>query len=119
MDDQAEPSEADLSGDGGRSLRMSVDRGPEVVVMRLAGELDAETSPALRDELVRLIDGSVPRLDLDLSELRFVDSVGLSVLVSGHHRAKSHDVPYRLVNVAPACRRILEITRLDEILTLE
>ena len=33
-------------------------------------------------------------------------------------RAKSQSVPYRLVNVAPGCRRILEITRLDAILSV-
>jgi anti-sigma B factor antagonist len=108
----------EASAEGGRSLELLVERGPDVVVLRLVGELDASTGLALRDELVRLIDGSIPALDLDLSELNFVDSVGLSVLVSGHHRAQSHAVPYRLVNVAPGCRRILEITRLDDILTI-
>jgi anti-sigma B factor antagonist len=108
----------DPGGENARSLDLTVETGSDVVVLRLSGELDATTSPGLRDELVRLIDSSVQALDLDLSELRFVDSVGLSVLVAGHHRARSQDVPYRLVNVAPGCRRILEITRLDAILTV-
>jgi anti-sigma B factor antagonist len=105
--------------DGERSLRIETETTPVAVVVHLDGELDASTAPALRDELVRLIDGSVRVLDLNLSRLRFVDSVGLSVLVSGHHRARSQDVSYRLVDVAPPCRRILEITRLDTILTVE
>jgi anti-sigma B factor antagonist len=107
------------SGESARSLDLSVETGPDGVVLHVDGELDATTSAGLRDELVQLIDSGVGAIDLDLSQLRFVDSVGLSVLVSAHHRARSEDVPYRLVNVAPGCRRILEITRLDAILTVQ
>jgi anti-sigma B factor antagonist len=105
-------------GEHARSIDLRVATGDAGVVLYVSGELDATTSPRLREELVSLIDGGVAALDLDLSELGFVDSVGLSVLVSAHHRARSEGVPYRLVNVAAGCRRILEITRLDAILTV-
>lgn len=108
----------ETGGEGGRSLQLTVERRPDAVTLLLSGELDASTGPTLRDELVRLIDSAIPSLELDLADLDFIDSVGLSVLVAGHHRAKSENVPYRLVNVAPGCRRILEITRLDAILNV-
>jgi anti-sigma B factor antagonist len=105
-------------GESARSIDLTVEEGPAGSIVRVAGELDATTSPRLRAELVRLIDDGTPAIDLDLSQLQFVDSVGLSVLVSAHHRARGEGVSYRLINVAPGCRRILEITRLDAILTV-
>jgi len=55
--------------------------GPDVAVLRLTGELDADTAPKLHATLADLLDRPVPRIVVDLSDLKFCDSVGLSAFI--------------------------------------
>ena len=55
--------------------------GPDVAVLRLTGELDADTAPKLHATLADLLDRPVPRIVVDLSDLKFCDSVWLSAVI--------------------------------------
>jgi anti-anti-sigma factor len=78
--------------------------------LRLIGEVDLSTAPYLSDALAELNgDGDVT---LDLSEMTFIDSSGLVVIVA---YARSLDGPkVVLTNASDATRRILELTNLDD-----
>jgi anti-sigma B factor antagonist len=57
------------------------DHGPGIAVLRLAGELDADTAGTLHATLAGLIERPVPRIIVDLADLKFCDSIGLSAFV--------------------------------------
>ncbi|HET6534481.1 MAG TPA: STAS domain-containing protein [Actinoplanes sp.] len=59
-----------------------VDHRCDVAVLRLRGELDADTAPQLHATLADLLERPVPRIVVDLSDLKFCDSVGLSAFVT-------------------------------------
>ena len=61
------------------------DTRSDVAVLRLSGELDADTSNRLRDLLAELLERPVPRIVVDLTDLKFCDSVGLSAFVTAKH----------------------------------
>ena len=54
----------------------------DVAVLRLSGELDADTSAILHELLAELLERPVPRIVVDLADLKFCDSVGLSAFVT-------------------------------------
>src|SRR3954447_6721119 len=54
----------------------------DVAVLHLKGELDAETSAKLRSTLADLLERPVPRIVVDLTDLKFCDSVGLSAFIT-------------------------------------
>ncbi|MEV6601382.1 STAS domain-containing protein [Actinoplanes sp. NPDC051346] len=58
------------------------DHRTDVAVLRLSGELDADTAPKLHDLLADLLERPVPRIVVDLSALNFCDSVGLSAFIT-------------------------------------
>jgi len=58
------------------------DTSSAVAVLRLSGELDADTAPKLRDMVAELLERPVPRIVVDLSDLKFCDSVGLSAFIT-------------------------------------
>ena len=58
------------------------DLRPDVAVLRLSGELDADTSVRLHQLLAELLVRPVPRIVVDLSDLKFCDSVGLSAFIT-------------------------------------
>ena len=54
----------------------------DVAVLRLSGELDADTAARLHELLAELLERQVPRIVVDLSDLKFCDSVGLSAFIT-------------------------------------
>lgn len=78
--------------------------------LALAGELDLATAGSVSAELERLEATGVP-LRIDLSELEFIDSTGIAILVGVHNRLENRlqVVP----SPAPEVRRVLAITGLD------
>jgi anti-sigma B factor antagonist len=55
--------------------------GADNVRLSLAGELDATTAPHLKPTLDRLVARAPWRVEIDLSRLRMIDSVGLGALI--------------------------------------
>ena len=100
--------------DTGRELRIEV-RGGSPVSVRVVGDLDLRTAPALRDRIQEL--GPVDVI-VECDELHFVDSTGVSLLVRMHHDLRSRGRTLRLRGVAGVPRRTLEILGLTETLGL-
>jgi anti-sigma B factor antagonist len=89
-------------------------RGP---VVRLSGEIDIATAPELR-ECLESLDGQA--VTIDFSDVTYMDSSGVNVLVEAIKRA--HDgggVPPVLRGVQPNQMRILELTGVAELLTVD
>jgi anti-sigma B factor antagonist len=58
------------------------DHRSDIAVLHLRGELDAETAAQLHATLADLLERPVPRIVVDLSDLKFCDSVGLSAFIT-------------------------------------
>ena len=58
------------------------DHRSDVAVLHLKGELDADTASQLQAALADLLERPVPRIVVDLTELKFCDSVGLSAFIT-------------------------------------
>jgi anti-sigma B factor antagonist len=84
-------------------------------VLAVRGEIDAFTSPRLRERLAELMDDGHFALVVDLEGVDFMDSTGLGVLVSSLKRAKEHGGELSLVCTSPQILRVLSITGLDRV----
>lgn len=58
------------------------DPSSDVAVLRLRGELDVDTTSKLHDLVAELLERPVPRIVVDLTDLKFCDSVGLSAFIT-------------------------------------
>jgi anti-sigma B factor antagonist len=90
----------------------------DIVVLVISGPMDVETTPGLRDSLVRLVDEGRHRLVLDLSGVDFIDSIGLGVIVGMVHRLRPHDGSLALAAPSPQARNVLEITQLVRVVAV-
>ena len=70
----------------------------DVAVVILAGEVDLYTAPRFREVLLQTIDEGAVRVVIDLTDVSFIDSTALGVLVSGGKRLQQSDgrAGYRL-----------------------
>ncbi len=95
-----------------------VETSPGLATAKLVGELDLYTAPCLHDGLSSLFDDGVRTVELDLSELDFIDSTGLAELVLALKRSREHGGDLVLRSPRPSTFRVLEIAGLDHIFTV-
>ena len=91
-----------------------------ITVVRLSERIDAVTAPALRRQLEDKLEAGARNFVLDLSEVPFMDSAALAVMVSLLKRARQADGDVKMV--APkleAARRILELTKFDRVFDMK
>lgn len=96
-----------------------VERSGDSAAARLSGDLDIVTSDDVKRELVELVDQGHHALTLDLSDVGFVDSSGLGVLVAVHRHTANRGGDFVVRSAPPQVRRLFEITRLDDFLTVD
>jgi RND superfamily putative drug exporter len=112
---------AGASASGGPAPRLSVvlergddgDPGSRIV---LAGDLDLETIPRLREE-IEAAEALGGPITVDVRKVGFIDSAGLAELVRAHRRARArHERLIVLRGPGTQVAQILAVTRLDETL---
>jgi anti-sigma B factor antagonist len=91
----------------------------DTVILRLRGELDYANSATLQRWLDSWGVQTPKHLVLDVSELSFCDSAGLSVLISAYRRLTSQGGDVTLRGVRASLRRVVSITGLDSLFTIE
>ena len=83
-------------------------------VIPFAGELDAHSAPMLQKAVDRTLAAAPDRLlIIDLTDVSFIDSSGLSVIVGAHKRLSDAGAGVRLVVVTPQVAKVLALTGLD------
>jgi anti-anti-sigma factor len=88
------------------------------VLIGVSGELDLASSPELERELERGGSSDVELLIIDLRELEFMDSTGLSVLVRAHQKTTESGKRFAVVKGPQQVQRLLSLTGVAERLTL-
>jgi anti-anti-sigma factor len=89
--------------------------GVDGPVVRVAGDLDIASVEQLRSVVGPLIAARPATLTFDVAELRFMDSAGIAVLLG----AASEVQTVRVRKPTHAVRRVLELTGLADVLTIE
>jgi anti-sigma B factor antagonist len=84
-------------------------------VLSVQGEIDVATAPQLRERLVEAIGAGHTHVVLDLSEVGFLDSTGLGVIVGCLKRARANDGEIVLVTEQRSILKVLEITGLNSV----
>jgi anti-anti-sigma factor len=84
-------------------------------VISIAGELDLSNAGTVETELERIITARPARLVFDLSELSFMDSSGIALLL----RARERWAPVIVRDASPAVRRVIVATGLSDVLPEE
>ncbi|WP_338758326.1 STAS domain-containing protein [Nocardia vulneris] len=98
-----------------RVLRTHLEQDAVTAVLTVGGEVDAASVPLLRAGIEEALDVGPDVLVVDLSDVGFFGSAGLSALLFA-----LDSVPRRELRVvaSPQVRRPIEVTGLDQVLTV-
>lgn len=94
----------------------SVDRTVHYATITLPAEIDTTNAGQVREELFRAINGGPEIIVVDMSGTWFCAAAGVHALAGVHRRAGAAGISLRLAVSAPAVRRILEVTRVDQLI---
>lgn len=84
-------------------------------IIGLEGEVDVYTAPQLKQQIIDLLDNGVNHIIVNLTQVDYLDSTALGVLIGGLKRLRERDGALDLICPNPRIRRIFEITGLDKI----
>ena len=87
--------------------------------VRLSGSLDLMSAPGLRATLDRLRHDGSRHIVLDLAGLDFVGAIGLGVFVDADQALRAAGGTLVLINPSRLMCRLLSLTELDAVLTVE
>jgi anti-sigma B factor antagonist len=87
-------------------------------VLDVGGEVDLSTAPALRARVDQLIRDGARRLVVDLTDVGFMDSSGLSVFVSVMKRMEGADGRLAIVCSRDPVLKVFTITGLDRVFAI-
>jgi anti-anti-sigma factor len=90
----------------------------DVVVAKLAGRLDSQSAPPAEEQLTVLIGTAAPRLAIDLSNLEYISSAGLRVLLVVARKVQQAQGKMALFGLAPGVREVFSISGFDTIFTV-
>jgi anti-sigma B factor antagonist len=88
-----------------------------VAVVALEGDVDLQSSPAVRQHLLSCFD-SHSRVVVDLSGVTYIDSSGVASLVEAFQLSRKKNGTFALVNVSSAVMRVLSLARLDRVFAI-
>ena len=102
------------------NFEYSAEPNPKAVVFHLKGEIiDKNQATGFLDEVGRLIASGKTRFILELSELKYMNSSGLNVLVNTLTKARNAGGEVVVCNVSKKVTDLLVITKLDSIFRIE
>jgi anti-sigma B factor antagonist len=99
-------------------FRVEVRTDDGAAVIAVSGELDLASGPELEAELDQFRGPDTRLVVIDLRQLEFMDSTGLSILVRAHQRLAAEGCEVGLVRGSQQVQRLLDLTGVAERLRL-
>lgn len=105
-----------FSPDNGMEQKTSeIIEDKRATIFRPAGRLDITTAWQFRLKLQECISSDRPHVVINLKDVSFVDSSGLTSLVAGMRDADKVNGSFRLCNVHSEAQLVLEVTMMDSV----
>jgi anti-anti-sigma factor len=89
--------------------------GKTIIVLTPTGRLDITTAWQFRLKLQECISKVTPHVVVNLGQVNFIDSSGLTSLVAGMRDADKVKGSFRICNVHPEAKLVFEVTMMDSV----
>ncbi len=100
-------------------MKYSIDKKEKYTILKLdEGKLDTHLAPQLKSEFVTLHAEGVKNIILDLSEVKYTDSSGLSALLVGNRTIHQNGGLFVLCCLSEHVMKLIRISQLDSVLNI-
>lgn len=100
-------------------MKYTIDKQEKYSLLRLHEEkLDSSVAPGLKSELITLHAEGVRNIILDLTEVKYTDSSGLSALLVGNRIIQEDGGIFILACLSDHTMKLIKISQLDSVLNI-
>jgi len=100
-------------------MKYSIDKQEKYTLLSLNEEkLDSSIAPHLKSQMVTLHAEGVRNIILDLAEVKYTDSSGLSALLVGNRILQEDDGIFILTRLSDHTLKLIKISQLDSVLNI-
>ncbi|MFY0651738.1 MAG: STAS domain-containing protein [Cyclobacteriaceae bacterium] len=100
-------------------MKYTIDRQEKYNVLKVDNEkLDSTIAPELKSELITIHGQGVQNMIIDLSDVKYIDSSGLSSLLVGNRQFTEGNGVFILAGTSDHVMKLITISQLDKVLTL-
>jgi anti-sigma B factor antagonist len=100
----------------GGPLLISARRQDKTTIFDLSGDIDFANSPRVRDSVLHEIrESHTPRVVVNLSQVRYIDSSGVASLVEGLKASRDLGSRFILFGLSTSAREVLQLSRLMKV----
>ncbi len=96
-------------------MEMHVSLRSGISVLEVIGRLTAVSSGTLKNEFKNQIDGGIKSIAMDMGNTEFIDSSGLSALISGFKQCREAGGSLALCCLTDQTMKVLQITLLNRV----
>ena len=89
-----------------------------VSTIHLDGEIDMDVTEKAKEVIFPVID-SGKEVHLNLSQVQYMDSSGISVLIESHQKALEKNTKVIIKDVSKSVLKVIMMAKLEQILNLE
>ncbi len=90
------------------------------LMVKVSGRLDTSTSPDLDDALAEIMSsGKISEIRFDFSDLEYIASSGLRILLAAHKKVSTLDGTVHIENANAFVRKALSITGFDTVFVID
>lgn len=100
------------------TLQITKESEGDLLTVHISGDLNIKTSPQLEDELTKSI-GGIKKLILDFSNVEYISSAGLRVLLAMEKNMRRQGGSMILRNVNPAVKEIIRLAGFLQVMHIE
>ena len=100
-------------------MKYTIDKQEKYSLLRLHEEkMDSSVAPGLKSELITLHAEGVKNIILDLSDVKYTDSSGLSALLVGNRIFQEEGGIFILASLSEHTMKLIKISQLDSVLNI-
>lgn len=100
-------------------MKYTIDKREKYSILKLhESKLDSSIAPSLKSELLTLHAEGIRNIILDLEEIKYTDSSGLSSLLVGNRILQEDGGIFVLIKLADHALKLVKISQLDSVLTI-
>lgn len=100
-------------------MKYTIDKQEKYAILTLHEEkLDASVAPKLKSELLTLHAEGIKNIILDLKDVKYTDSSGLSSLLVGNRIVQEEGGIFVLANLSDHTAKLIKISQLDSVLNI-
>jgi anti-sigma B factor antagonist len=100
-------------------MKYTIDKQEKYSLLRLHEEkLDSSVAPGLKSELITLHAEGVRNIVLDMAEVKYTDSSGLSALLVGNRIVQEDGGIFILTTLSDHTLKLIKISQLDSVLNI-